>query len=365
MDDDPEKRIADLERQLAEQKRIAELERQLADARASAGQAAGGEQQSMPWDGAGPDAARIRAAMSSAAAQAGMSQAQLDDALSHAKVTIRTGRSTVYSGGNWTPQFFGQQSYSPPTFGQPPFGRRRTMNAGARIGGLVGLLGGCLGGAAALTAVFPSSALWTSRIVCGGPNQLMINTSHYSYKPGQSGTNIGFTCVGADGTHDASFLAVGGLQMLVVVLVVSGLIALGYLVKRLRRRQPLKPVTAIAAGGLGVVSLVVLVAVTWSAIAGASAPTQIPRGGSLTVRGNGETKTIACNDGHLTIDGRAENITVTGHCAKLSVDGVVHQITIDSADAIEMDGLNNHVIYHSGKPTVTNSGGANNSVKQG
>ena len=34
--DDPEKRIAELERQLAEQKRIAELERQLAEAKAAA-----------------------------------------------------------------------------------------------------------------------------------------------------------------------------------------------------------------------------------------------------------------------------------------------------------------------------------------
>jgi len=36
--DDPEKRIAELERQLAAQKRIAELERQLAEAKAAARQ---------------------------------------------------------------------------------------------------------------------------------------------------------------------------------------------------------------------------------------------------------------------------------------------------------------------------------------
>jgi hypothetical protein len=352
MDDDPEKRIA-------------ELERQLAEAKAAAGQPDGAEQPPLPWTGSGPDAARLREAMSRAAAEAGMSQAQLDDALSHANVAFRTGRSTFYGGSNGTPQFFGQPSYSPTSFGQPPFGRRRSVNGGALFGGVIGLLGGCLGGAAALTAVFPSTALWTSSIVCGGPNQLMINTSHYSYKPGQSGTNVAFQCVGAHGARDASFLAVGALQMLVVVLVVTGLIAIGYLIKRIRRSQPLKPVTAITAGGLGIVSLIVLIAVIWSGVAGSSAPTQISQGGSLTVKGNGETKTIACNDGHLTVNGRAENLTVTGHCVRLSVDGVIHQITIDSADAIDMDGLNNHVIYHSGKPTVTNSGGANNSVKQG
>src|ERR1700754_1126328 len=75
--------------------------------------------------------------------------------------------------------------------------RRRPGGANAignLIGGAIGAIGGCVGGAAALTAVLPSTALWTSAIVCDGPNQLMTNTSHYSYKPGQSGTAIDFQC---------------------------------------------------------------------------------------------------------------------------------------------------------------------------
>ena len=46
--DDPEKRIAELERQLAEQKRIAELERQLAELKGAGGQVGHPEQQQPP-----------------------------------------------------------------------------------------------------------------------------------------------------------------------------------------------------------------------------------------------------------------------------------------------------------------------------
>lgn len=375
--DDPEKRIADLERQVAEQKRIADLERQLAEAKAAAGQYDGAQQppagSAVSWGASGLDSPQMREAVSSAAAQAGMSQAQLDEALRHANVTIKSGRSTFYSGTGGGPQAFGQPAFSStsfvqpgfgqPAFGQPPFGRRRSMNIGGLIGGVVGVLGGCIGATAALTAVFPSTALWTSSIVCGAPNQLMINTSHYSYKPGQSGTNIGFQCLTDGGATDASFLAIGGLQFLVVLLVFAGLAAIGYLLKRLRRGQGLKPVSTIVAGGLGLLSVLVLVAFIWQAVGASSSPIQMPKGGSLTVKGNGETKTIACNDGNLTVNGRDETVTVTGHCSSVSVDGVIHHVTIDSADTIDVDGVHNVVVYHSGSPKVTDNG--MNSVKQG
>src|ERR1700760_4251689 len=102
--DDPEKRIADLERQVAEQKRIAARERQLAEAKAAAGQYDGAQQppmsSPMSFAASGLDSPQMRAAMSSAAAQAGMSQEQLDEALRHANVTIKSGRSTFYSGSS-------------------------------------------------------------------------------------------------------------------------------------------------------------------------------------------------------------------------------------------------------------------------
>jgi hypothetical protein len=88
------------------------------------------------------------------------------------------------------------------------------------------------------------------------------------------------------------------------------------------------------------------------------------QGGSLTIHGNAETQTIACNDGHLTVTGREETVTVTGHCSRISVDGVIHHITVDSVDAVDVNGLDNDVTYHSGTPKVANSG-FRNSVQRG
>lgn len=351
--DDPEKHIADLQRQIAEQNRIAELERQLADAKAAAGQYGGVQEPEPPWGEDGMAAAQLRAALSGAAARTGMTQAQFDDALRHPHVTVNASRSMGYPGMTPMPQ----------GFGQAPFTRRRSMNSAGWIGAFVGLLGGCVGGAAALTAVWPSSASWTSSILCGAPNQLMVNTSHYSYKPGQSGTNVEFQCLRSDGAHAVNFLAIGALQLLVVLLVVVGLIAIGSLVNRFRRNQPSTPTGIVLSAALGLVSIVVLVAFVWQAVAASSGPIQMPPGSSLNVRGNGETKSIACNGGHVTVDGRDETVTVTGHCSSVSVDGVIHHVTIDSADSIDVDGIHNVVTYHSGSPKVTNSG--QNTVRQG
>jgi Protein of unknown function (DUF3060) len=300
--DDPEKRIAELERQLAERRRIAELERQLADAKAAAGM----------------------------------------------------GPPPAFSG---SAEFGGQAGFPGP--------RARRKLAGANLfGAIAGVIGLCVGGAAALTAALPATALWTSAIVCGGPNQLMVNTSHYSYKPGQSGTSVNFQCLAGDGAHDANFFAISALQTLVVALVLGGAVAVGVLVRRLSRKQPLRPANVIIAGGLGLVAVAVVVAVSSQALTSSSVPTQMPQGGNLTIHGNGETKTIACNGGHLTVDGRDETVTVTGQCGRISVDGVINHVTVDSVDAIDVDGVNNVVAYHSGSPQI-NKTGLQNTVQQG
>jgi hypothetical protein len=401
--DDPEARIADLERQVAEQKRIAELERQLAAAKAAAGQYenAGHTSQSFlvqgrnagndrglhyaeslldglrtgqPSPSGGPsadDLARIREGLASAAAQAGMSQEQLDNALRHASVTPNEGLSVVYPQQNT--QFRAGSSAGPVFTSQSSFGSQRgfTRLKPSRgwtlpnvIGTVVGAIGGCVGGAAALTASLPSTALWTSAIVCGGSNKLMVNTSHYSYKPGQSGTNVDFQCLEVDGARDASFTAISALQTLVVGLALAGVLALGFLIRRMRRNEPVRPAGAVVVGALGLAALAVAAVILWHGLASSSAATQMAHGGNLSIRGNGDSQTIACNDGHLSIDGRNMTVTVTGHCAQLSVDGVISHITVDSVDAIEIDGINNVITYHSGSPTVTKSGGQN-TVRQG
>ncbi len=64
------------------------------------------------------------------------------------------------------------------------------------IGIVVGGGGICVGGAAALIAVFPSSALWTS---------------------------ANFQCVSAAGSYYANNLAIAGLQTLAIALVLGGI----------------------------------------------------------------------------------------------------------------------------------------------
>ena len=54
---------------------------------------------------------------------------------------------------------------------------------------------------------------------------------------------------------------------------------------------------------------------------------------------------------------------MTGHCAHLFVNGWNHQVTVDSADSIEVNGMNTVVVYHSGKPAIDTNG--NVTVKRG
>ncbi len=183
---DPEKRIAELERQLAQQKRIAELERQLTEAKA----VAGGE----------------------GVVGQGVDEHTLRDA------TIRVGHSAVNPSRQDSRQ------------------RSQRKRAGSNLGTIIGIVGGgfgiCIGGAAALVAVFPSSALWTSAIVCSSPYQLAYGTSHYSYKPGQSGRIVSFQCVNGANAYAANHLAIGGLQALAIALVACGILVAVKLFRR-------------------------------------------------------------------------------------------------------------------------------------
>lgn len=92
-------------------------------------------------------------------------------------------------------------------------------------------------------------------------------------------------------------------------------------------------------------------------------PTKVPQGGSLVVNESNKTKTIECNDGRLTLNGHNLQATVTGHCAHLFVNGWNHQVSVDSADSIEVNGMNTVVVYHSGKPAIDTNG--NVTVKRG
>ncbi len=280
VDDDAEKRIAELERQLAQQRRIAELERQLAEAKAAAGEDDAGGQpppffaQATGQDGtdeharryaqalfdglrtggraghdgpSGPEMTHLREALTHAAAAAGMSQEQVNDALQNARVTFKSQRSVVYPGqgdaqdfaappGVTRPISYPGVSGVRPTTAFPRQRAQRTFNWATLFGIFAGLIGACVGGVAALTAVAPSTMLWASPIVCRSPYHLDYSTSNYSYRPGQSGTSVSFQCVNGTDWYRVNEFALVGLQSLVVVLVLGVALGVGALVLRVVRK---------------------------------------------------------------------------------------------------------------------------------
>ncbi|MBV9723431.1 MAG: DUF3060 domain-containing protein [Mycobacterium sp.] len=94
-----------------------------------------------------------------------------------------------------------------------------------------------------------------------------------------------------------------------------------------------------------------------------TSPSSVPQGGDLTLDDTGKTTTIGCNDGHLTVNGLSMTVTVTGHCVRLIVEGADNHVTVEAVDAIDADGANNIVIFHSGGPHITKT--VTNTVQQG
>ena len=70
-------------------------------------------------------------------------------------------------------------------------------------------------------------------------------------------------------------------------------------------------------------------------------------GGSLTVTDSGPQRSTATT-GTSPCAAAASPVTVHGHCASLAVSGIDGVVTVDSVDAITLDGIGNHVTYHSG-----------------
>ena len=181
-EDDPDKRIAELEHQLAEQKRIAELELQLAEAKGVYPRRAdppgfGGQAGSGPYQPAnGELAPRSRA-------------------------TER----------NWV--------------------LRAIVLVGLPVGAVVSFIT-----AAYVGAVFPSTVQWMNGIVCRNGYQLASKSSGYSTPSGGSGTSWTFRCVRGASWYEPNGLAVIGLQALLFMLVLCAAVAVGVGVWRLLRR---------------------------------------------------------------------------------------------------------------------------------
>jgi hypothetical protein len=120
----------------------------------------------------------------------------------------------------------------------------------------------------------------------------------------------------------------------------------GNWVGRLRPRLMVGMVVWTAIVGLWVVGAVILVA----GVANDVFATRLPRGGTGSVS---SSDTVYCNDGHLEVGGIDSVVTVRGHCASLDVSGIDNVVTIDSVDLITIGGIDNRVTYHSGSPRYT------------
>lgn len=268
---DPQQRIAELERQLAQQKRIADLERQLAEAKSAAAEGRPVERpaavsaaqlqtideharrlaQALQAEGgqlSGAQAAPLREALAGAVREAGLSREQYKDALARAGLraggTIKVGGQVVYQRCDLSDPIFlapiGRRPSAARQYSHGPAPRRKLVGAD-RAGAVIGMLGGaiglCVGGAAAVTALIPSTALWMSPLVCGSGYEMAYNTSHYSYKPGQSGTTVSFQCVNGDDFYDVNDLAVFALQSLLAALLLGVALVVGGLMWR-RSHKP-------------------------------------------------------------------------------------------------------------------------------
>jgi len=203
--EDPEKRIAELERQLAAQKRIAELERQLAEARAVPHEDRVAKQPPQSFD-----------AQAIAGHHRGQGRPQDVGALAGVKSQ---------------PAFPGETDFG----GKAGFRSQRRQRRGI---GLVAIpvIAGLWGVVAGVNSYIPSSALWMSGIVCSSPYHLEYSTSHYSYNPAQSGTSVSFQCVNGASSYDVNDFAIVGLQVVLAVLVLCGAVAVGRLMRRLLRK---------------------------------------------------------------------------------------------------------------------------------
>jgi hypothetical protein len=218
--DDPEERIAERERQLAQQKRIAELERQLAEAKAAErGDATATEWQDPAHHGTtqGQQPFGVSPTPGPARFVTPEEPARLQSELLH-KIGI--------SDSDW--QAARQEAWS-----------RRLRPRKLRFGVIVLVLGAAIGPlygvVAGVTPELPSSAMWMSGILCRSPYRLAYHNEgyHYGRAPGFRGE---FQCVSADSSYHVNYFAISVLQTLLVILLLFGVVAVGVLLWRLLRK---------------------------------------------------------------------------------------------------------------------------------
>lgn len=85
---------------------------------------------------------------------------------------------------------------------------------------------------------------------------------------------------------------------------------------------------------------------------------------SISIAGVGRSETIDCADRPASISGVDNQVVLTGHCGLVDISGVNNSVIIDSADAIDVSGMANHVTFHSGDPELSRSG-LDNTIERG
>lgn len=264
-EDDPEKRIAELERELAERKRIAELEHQIAQAKAAApgqdapvpppqwpgtppspsapdsGQPTGFKASWVSVDGGGFQPVGGQGTGAVLPPQAAEQLAGLVDGIVRQAGVSEQGR---FAGQGGYPQQVGGFGPQPASWGSAA-GRgrtglgelRRAYPAAARliIAALcLAVIGPLVPLSSALGAVvLPFS--WRSEIICRSGYHLVEHNS-VSFSGGGTSTNVSYQCVNGDKSYVVNAYLVSGLEFLVGFLLLFGVAAVGYLLWRLLRK---------------------------------------------------------------------------------------------------------------------------------
>ncbi len=93
-------------------------------------------------------------------------------------------------------------------------------------------------------------------------------------------------------------------------------------------------------------------------------PTVVADGGSVSVSGVDQHRTLTCAGGTVEVSGVDNTVEITGHCGRVAVSGIENIVTLESADVIEVSGIGSRVTYHSGAPRIDSSG-SDVTVQQG
>jgi hypothetical protein len=87
-------------------------------------------------------------------------------------------------------------------------------------------------------------------------------------------------------------------------------------------------------------------------------------GAEVLISGANQHESITCTGNPVTISGSADTVDITGHCLSVTVSGVNNHVAVDVADTITATGSRNVITYRAGAPEIDN-GGMDNTILPG